>query len=181
MSSFPPTHVGSFDFTEALALPAQERLQRAVEQLRHWHEITDYESFCLFPPIPSYGASQAELDDLEAELEITLPADYRLFLSMWVYIDVDPMRIIWGVRHEGIYITDHPWAADRYPIPGTYLVMGMYRRFARSNSDHLVIKLDVPEQPVLVYLHECGPSLEFYAPNVSLALWRMVHESMQQA
>jgi hypothetical protein len=107
MAAFPTTHVGSFDFTEALALPPQERLRRAVEQLRQWHEITDYESFCFFPPIPSYSASQAELDDLEAELEITLPADYRLFLSMWVYMDVDPMRIIWGVRHEGIYSALH--------------------------------------------------------------------------
>jgi hypothetical protein len=181
VAAFPTTNVGTFDFAQALALSPRERLQHAIGQLRRWHQLTDYESSCFFPPIPSDGAAQAELDDLEAELEITLPTDYRLLLSMWVYIDVDPMRIIWGVRHEGIYITDHPWAADSYPVPGTYLVIGMYRRFASSDSDHLVIKLDAPEQPVLVYLHERGPSLEFYAPNVSLALWRMVHESMQQA
>jgi hypothetical protein len=178
MQEFPPSHITPFDFTEALALSVIGRLQQAVARLRQWHQAIDYEAICLVPPIPPDGATDDELDDLEAELGIVLPPDYRLLLRMWHYLVVDATTMIWGLGHEGIYITDRPWTADHYPTPGSYLVMGSYGSFA--DGDHLVIKLDSPTQPVLVYLHEDGPCLEFYAPNVSLALWRMVQELTQR-
>ena len=60
-------------------------------------------------------------------------------------------------------------------LPGRFLVFGDCWRFA--DGDQLMFRLDTPDCPVVLYLHEDRPpTVEPFAPSFSLALWRMVHE-----
>jgi len=61
-------------------------------------------------------------------------------------------------------------------IPGAFLAIGDYWRFA--DGDQLLLALDDSEQPVMAYFHEHEPRIEYFAPSVSLALWRLTHEEL---
>ncbi len=54
------------------------------------------------------------------------------------------------------------------------LVCGYNWSFA--DGDQLLIPLDIPDPPVVLYLHEHGPAFEVFAPSFALALWRLAHE-----
>jgi hypothetical protein len=163
--------VPPFDFAEALSHDVDKRLELSVENVRR--RLTAKGSWDLYdmPPVPPAGATEQELARLEASLGVPLPPEYRTFLTRWRYLIIGSGLQIWGFDHEGVGIGT-PWVSDTHPGGGTYLVFGDCWNYA--DGDQLLFDLNDPARPVLLYLHEHGPSFEQYAPSFSLALWRMV-------
>jgi hypothetical protein len=63
-----------FDFTEALGLTVMQRLERAVQAVRSFHEKRGYESSGI-PAISSAGATGVELNALGQQLGVELPGE----------------------------------------------------------------------------------------------------------
>jgi hypothetical protein len=175
MSDLPFRRLGGYDFGTALSLSVEDRLSVCVQQVREMHRESGYAGLCDLPPIPPAGASATELAELERVLGVPLPGEYRAFLARWRYLDVGTGLAIWGLDHEGVWI-GQPWVSAEHPARGRYLVFGDYWRL--GDGDQLMFQLDVPDMPVVVYLHgERPPAVEFFAPSFSLALWRLIHEA----
>jgi hypothetical protein len=164
--------IEDFDFTDALALPVDERMQECVSQVNQ--RLTDQGLLNIFdiPPIPSRGASEEEINDLGLRTGVPLPEEYAGFLRHWRYLIIGDGYQVWGFDHDGVTI-GWPWLSDQHHIGHKYLVFGHYWRYA--DGDQLLFDLDDPKTPVMAYLHEY-PLIEYYAPSFSLAFWRMVHE-----
>ena len=165
--------VKDFDFSDALRLTSQERMRSCVERVRNrLHDNGDWGVFGL-PPVPEVGASEEELKELEAQLGMRLPQEYRQFLQDWRYLAIEDGLQVWGFPQGGIGIGT-PWVSDEHRLGVTYLVFGYYWGFA--DGDQLMFDLSESNQEVVLYLHEHGLLYESFAPSFSLALWRMVDE-----
>lgn len=139
--------VEPYDFTEALALSVRVR-------------------FC--------GATESELTNLERNLGVQLPVEYRDFLTLCRYLKIADGCEIGGFDHDGVYVTECPWVYDKHRTGIQYLVFANYWQFA--DGDQLMFDLSDSTNPAIAYLHEHGPLFETYAPSFSFALWRLVHE-----
>lgn len=164
-----------FDFSTALCLPIEERLQHCLHTIKQLHANNGYPALCDFPPIPESGASSAEISALEYALACVLPEDYRHLLSVCRYVEITSGAAIYGLADTGVYNRGALCVVNDLVIRGRYLVIGDYWRFA--DGDQLLLALDDPAQPVMAYFHEYGPSIEYFAPSVSLALWRLVYDT----
>lgn len=168
-----PIIVGSFDFESARTHSPEGLLEVCVGTLEERHRASGYTALCELPPIPPTGASDVELTSLEQELGVALPSDYRLLLSRWRYLDLGAGLTIWGLDYEGVSI-GRPWVSDEHPMGGRWLVVGDY--WMHADGDQLMIELDSTDRAVMAYLHEYEGRTEYFAPSVSLALWRMLFE-----
>lgn len=173
LRAFAPAHVGEFDFSPVIGLSADVVLRQSIDSIGRTLAQTRYDRVSRMPPVPPRGAADHELTALESALGAELPADYRTLLSRFRYIRIDDGFSIYGFDWEGV-TTGGPWISARHPVQGRALVFGDYWRFA--DGDQLLQLIDVAGQPVVAYLHEHGPSVEFFAPSVLLALWRMANE-----
>lgn len=167
--------VPPYDFSEALALPIATRFERALQTARALVVDNSYQDISDFPCVPTTGASETELRDLESHLGVGLPVEYRQFLSRFRYLKIDDGCEVGGFDHHGIYVTERPWVSNEHRPQVPYLVFANYWRYA--DGDQLMFDLSEPTNGVVAYLHEHGPLFEKYAPSFSLALWRLVHES----
>jgi len=170
--------IESYDFSEALSWSVDERISRSLEVAARLVEENGYQGVSDFPCIPVTGATDKELDQLEIQLGVHLPHEYRVFLSRCRYLKIDDGIEIGGLDCEGTYVTERPWVSDTHRPSVRYLVFANYWRFA--DGDQLMFDLSSLNQPVIAYLHEHGPLFELYAPSFSLALWRLVQESTQR-
>jgi hypothetical protein len=173
MDPHPNQVIEDFDFTAALKLSADARMQSSVSLAQR--QLVDRGLLGIFgiPPIPPCGATDAELDGLRLKTGVPLPHEYAAFLRLWRYLILDDGYQIWGLDHKGVSIGS-PWFSDRHRTGHRYLVFGQYWRYA--DGDQLLFDLDDPDTPVVAYLREHGPLYERYAPSFSLALWRMADE-----
>jgi hypothetical protein len=165
-----------FDFAEALRYSSDERMRLCVDRVRdRFLDQGIWDTWASFgvPPVPSKGASEGELQRLESDRDVALPAEYRAFLAKWRYLVIGEGLKVWGLDHEGVSIS-WPWVSDQHRADVRYLVFGDY--FCYADGDQLMFDLSDPRQVVVAYLHEDGPLYEEFAPSFSLALWRMVHE-----
>lgn len=167
-------YVPDFDFREAKSLPLIERFHASIKRARLRLRRSGYQKVCGFPCIPEHGATDSELRGLETALHLPLPDEYRLFLALHRYLKIDDGYEIGGFDHDGTYVAEAPWVSERHREGTQYLVFANYWRYA--DGDQLMFDLSVATRPVIAYLHEHGPAFEFYAPSLSLALWRLVHE-----
>jgi hypothetical protein len=168
--------VPPFDFADALSYGPDERMRLCVDRV--WRRLSNaglWDIFLDIPPVPSNGASERELQGLEAGLGVPLPPEYRAFLSNWRYLIIDDGLKVWGFDHEGVSI-GRPWVSDLHRPDARYLVFGDYWGYA--DGDQLMFDLSEAHGAVVAYLHEHGPLYESFAPTFSLALWRMVHEDL---
>ena len=173
MASHTTRIVPAFDFAAAERLTERDRFEFCTERARQL--VTNgYQEISEYPCIPEAGASEAELQTLESELGISLPAEYRRFLSRCRYLKLSDGTEVGGFDHAGVYVTESPWVSDQHRKGVEYLVFANYWQYA--DGDQLMFDLSEPSRPVIAYLHEHGPLFEFYAPSFSLALWRLVHE-----
>jgi hypothetical protein len=166
--------VPAFDFTEAQRLSLTQRFERSIERAGQLLEANGYQGLSHFPCIPS-GASAAELEELESQVGMPLPQEYRQFLSHCRYLKLDDGLEVGGLDHEGVYPASSPWVSTEHRPGVEFLVFADYWRYA--DGDQLMFALSEPGQPVVAYLHSHGPLFEPYAPSFSLALWRLVHEA----
>ena len=163
-----------YDFSAALALPLPDRLDACLKALlsRGLEEVTFGVA-----PIPGEGATEAELREVERVNGEPLPPEYRSFLSLCRYLEIEDGLTIWGVgRADGDAPPDTlaPWVSEDHGTATPCWVIGDYWRYA--DGDQLLLLPDEPGQPVVLYRYEHGPTLEPFAPSFSLALWRIVHE-----
>ena len=164
--------VPAFDFREAIALPLAERFRICIDRAQEI--VSDgYAMLCDAPCVPG-GASETELEKMEAGLGVQLPDEYRQFLTVCRYLKIDDGTEVGGLDHDGLYVTEVPWVSNKHRPGVDYLVFAGYWRYA--DGDQLMFDLSEPSCPVIAYLHEHGPLFEFFAPSFSLALWRLVHE-----
>jgi hypothetical protein len=166
--------VPPFDFTSPERLSERERLRICLERAKEIVSSNGYQDISDFPCVPETGASDAELQTLESQLGISLPADYRRFLSLCRYLKLDDGQEVGGFDHAGLFVAQPPWVSDQHRKGVEYLVFANYWQYA--DGDQLMFDLSEPGTPVIAYLHEHGPLFEMYAPNFSFALWRLVHE-----
>ena len=176
MFTSPTPLLPTCDFAEAADLPIAERVGHCIETIKQRHREGDYLELTTLPPVPDVGASKAELDALEQQLSVKLPEDYRYLLTICRYIEIAPGACINGLDYDGVYLCGPINRIDDLAIPGTYLSIGDYYRFA--DGDQLLLALDQADHPVVAYFHEHGPRIEYFAPSVSLALWRLVYEQL---
>ena len=165
--------VPPFDFGAAESLALTERLRVCLDRARELVEITGYQEFVDQPCIPD-GATEAEVRQLQTDLGVALPEEYRQFLSLCRYLLIGDGRDIWGISRDDLAVTEKPWVSEAHRHGRRFLVFANYWRYA--DGDQLMFDLSERDQPVIAYLHEHGPLLEFFAPSFSLALWRWVHE-----
>jgi hypothetical protein len=173
MASHSDEVIPHFDFAEALSHELDERMRLCVDRVRDRLFDEGLWDIFLIPPVPSNGASEGELRDLESDLGVPLPSEYRAFLANWRYLIIDDGLKVWGLDHEGVSIGG-PWVSDQHRADVRYLVFGDYWGYA--DGDQLMFDLSGSHRTVVAYLHEHGPLYESFAPSFSLALWRMVHE-----
>ncbi len=164
--SIPP-----YDFAAALMFSPQQRLDRCVAVARE--RLTTIDVGDNLPAIPPCGASEEELTELARRLHVPVPEEYRLLLSNWRYLYFGPGLAIWGLSYHGVTV-GWPWVQAMPDRPGEYLIIGDYWRY--SDGDQLMLDLTDPEAAAFIYLHESGSSVEYFAPSLSLAVWRMIHE-----
>lgn len=179
MAQHTNTIVGQYDFSEAETLSVDDRITRSLEAARQLVADNGYQSFSDFPCVPKTGASDDEFAKLESDLDTQLPNEYRQFLSRCRYLKIDDGREIGGFDHNGLYATEIPWVSVDHRPSVQYLVFANYWHFA--DGDQLMFDLSDPSHAVVAYLHEHGPLYELYAPSFSLALWRLVHETEEEA
>ena len=165
-------YVEPYDFGAALQLTPQERLDTCIAKVRA--DIAGYQALFDYPLIPPVGASDQELEALEAELGVPLPTDYRLLLKQWRYLQISGDGCsIWGLPYKGISFGG-PWISEKH-VPGRkFMVIGEYWRYA--DGDQLMFDLQDRGIPVVMWLHEAGPRVEHFAPSLSLAVWRLVYD-----
>ena len=173
MASHPSRIVPLFDFREAKALSSLERFSHCLDQAK-CITASGYQGISDYPCVPEIGASESELKELEAQLGVPLPAEYRQFLSICRYLKIDDGCEVGGFDWNGVYVTESPWISGEHRKGVDYLVFANYWRYA--DGDQLMFDLSQTNPPVVAYLHEHGPLFEEYAPTFSLALWRLVHE-----
>ncbi len=162
----------TFDFGQVLESEPGERMRQCVRRVRDGLSPLEPWGDFELPPVPDAGASEDELGELESQLGVALPAEYRGFLRSWRYLEIGTGLQVCGLPHNGVSI-GAPRVWERQP--GTrYLVFGSYWRYA--DGDQLLFDLSEENPPVVAYLHEHGPLFEWFAPSFSLALWRMVAE-----
>jgi hypothetical protein len=164
-----------YDFSDALALSVQARLNHCVEELRWQANIWQQRWVDDVPPVPPSGALSEKLNHLEQQNETVLPAEYRDFLRLCRYVDLGNGIKIGGISHEdvnGVSDCNEPWLSDDHSANSAYWVIGDCWRYA--DGDQLLISVHSPI--VALYLHEYGPLIEPFAPSFSLALWRIIHE-----
>lgn len=171
--------VKPYDFSATSSLTVSERLARSLETARSLVISNGYQRLSDFPCVPTVGASEAEIAQLESELGIPLPREYRQFLAVCRYLKIEDGREVGGLDHNGVYVTEIPWVSDEHRADVPYLVFANYWRFA--DGDQLLFDLSDATHPVIAYLHEHGPLYESFAASFSLALWRLVHETQHQA
>ena len=177
MASHTSRIVPAFDFTEATNLPISERFRVCLERARRLVDENGYQRLSDYPCVPNEGATESELNELEAMLEVPVPSEYRQFLSICRYLTIDDTRDIGGFDHDGVHRGALLWTSDSHRPGVKYLVFGNYWRYA--DGDDLMIDLTEPTMPVIASLHEHGPLFEFFAASFSLALWRLVHEDFE--
>jgi hypothetical protein len=153
---------------EVLALPVGERLQRAVKRVQDFHDATGYQRLFSEPLIPASGLSERELRELEAEVGAELPAEYRLFLQSWRYLIVMTGYHVWGV---GGPFEPRPWVCTQH-VEGRRLLSCGDLSF-EADGDDLVLDLDDPAAPALVWLHDYQ-ELRPFAESFSLAICKVV-------
>lgn len=164
-----------YDFAEALALTAPERLTLCLKTLASREQM---ERMFGFSPVLNAGATEAELHEIERGNGELLPEEYRAFLSRCCCLELTDGLTICGVSHVDDDGIGSAWVSEDHGTDAPCWVVGDYWRYA--DGDQLLILPDEPEQPVVLYLHEQGPTLEVFAPCFSLALWRLVHEEMTE-
>jgi hypothetical protein len=164
--------VPHFDFAEPLGLTLADRLSRVSIRARSRRRAS-YEEDLGAPCVPD-GASDAELSALGRQLGIPLPNEYAAFLRLHRYLLLSDGLEVSSLDHDGVHYANSPWVSEEHMPGRRFLVMGDYWTYA--DGDQLLVDLDDPQASVLVYLHEDGPQLEPFAPSVSLAIWRLVHE-----
>ncbi len=152
-----------YNFDGPLQLTVEQRFKVTVQRVQKQHDDNGYAQFLELPPIAPSGFTPHELEDAEHRLGFSLPNDYSRFLLGWRYLDIDC----------GLRIGDS-WISEQHRPPYKYFVFADYWNYA--DGDQLMFDLNVPDTPVVLYLHEHGPLIEYFAPSFSLALWRMVHE-----
>jgi len=162
-----------YDFSAALALTPGERCQRCVAQIEEEYRRNGLGWWEDIPMVPPIGADQLEVEQLESNLGIALPIEYAWFLRQWCYLSGPTGMRIWGISYKNVSM-GRPWVSETHNAPHEYLVFGDYWNYA--DGDQLMFDLSIEETPVVAYLHEHGPLVEYFAPSFSLALWRMVHE-----
>ena len=164
-----------YNFGAALTLDVGDRLRRAVSEaesrLARAASIDDADP----PPIPPMGATETEIAGLEVELGFALPGDYRTLLRRWRYLDFGTGCNVWGFGYNGSSI-GRPWLSTEHRPPYRYLVFGDY--WAYGDGDQLLLDLNDPDTPVALYLHDHRGRIEYFAPTISLAVWRMVFEEL---
>jgi len=165
--------VPRYDFKPAEALPIETRFEESL-RLARVLVAAGYQELCDFPCIPG-GASEDELDRLEASLSVQLPKEFRQFLRLHRYLKMGDGFEIGGLTNGGIGVTAGIWLSREHRSNVPYLVFAEYWLY--SDGDQLMFDLSEPHQPVVAYLHEHGPAFELYAPSFSLALWRLLHEN----
>ena len=168
MKSQTPSPLHPFDLSPLESLTASERLDLAVTRAREL-VAGRYEQVADYPPIPPIGATPQELNHLERSIGTPLPAEYRLFLSRWRYLDCGTGLLFWGLPFEGVSLGS-PWVSEEHQPGKRYLVFADY--WAYADGDQLMFDLDDPSAPVVLYLHEHGPLIVSFAPSFSLALCR---------
>jgi hypothetical protein len=169
--------VTAFDFSEPLRMSVAERFDHCIARARDLAKT--YQSFSDYPCVPELGATESELAGMESALERPLPFEYRAFLSRCRYLKVDEGIEIGGLDYNGLYVTDKPWMSDKHRAGVEYFVFANYWMYA--DGDHLMFDMSDPDRPVIAYLHDHGPLFEAFAPSFSLALWRLLHEFVEQA
>lgn len=174
MASHSQDVVPKFDFCEAHGLSVSKRIRKCVREARQILRMNGYQKLCDYPCIPECGASSTELRELESDLGVSAPNEYRAFLEQHRYIKLDDGLEIGGFDNEGVYVTEQPWVSTKHRNGVKYLVFANYWRYA--DGDQLMFDLSQKSAPVIAYLHEHGPLFEMYAPSFSLALWRLTHE-----
>ncbi|TVS15873.1 MAG: hypothetical protein EA424_15195 [Planctomycetaceae bacterium] len=147
-------------------------MTRSIEKARERVTQSGYQPFSDFPCVPSIGATETELAQLEGDLGSSLPSEYRTFLALCRYLKIDDGCEIGGFDHEGVYVAEIPCVSDQRRPGVPYLVFANDWRFA--DGDQLMFDLSDSNNPVVASLHEHehGPLFEVYAPSFSLALWR---------
>jgi hypothetical protein len=168
--------VPTFDFSEPLQMSVTERFDHSLARARSLSKV--YQSFSDYPCVPARGATESELAEMEATLERQLPSEYRAFLARCRYLKVDDGIEVGGLDHNGLYVTERPWISDRHRTGIEYLVFANYWMYA--DGDQLMFDMSDPNGPVIAYLHDHGPLYETFAPSFSLALWRLLHEFVEQ-
>ena len=192
--SYTTTLLESYDFTDALALTLEERFNSCIKRIENFHRQIGYpapsarDAGCVLvemdeagsqishlqlpePPIPSTGTTQSEIEKFEGRLGITLPTEYSQFLRLWRYLDIYDGYRIWPPDSPNLKDLTPYISGDHRP-PYKYLLFGDYWNFA--DGDGLMFDLNTPQSPVVLYLHDYGPLIEYFAPSFSLALWRIV-------
>ncbi|MGO8747632.1 MAG: hypothetical protein ACLQNE_16800 [Thermoguttaceae bacterium] len=119
MPHFTQEIVPSFDFGAAEQISIARRLNQCIEAART--STARIRTLMEAPLVPELGASAVELTDLESELAIPLPFEYRQFLSQCRYFWLGDGRTIAGFHHEGLYIVDRPWLSTEH-LPGHRLL-----------------------------------------------------------
>ena len=120
-----------YDFSEALSLLVPERLDACLKALlsRGLEEVT-----LGVAPIPDEGATEAELREVERVNGEPLPPEYRAFLSLCRYLELDDGQTIWGVGHadgDGPADTFAPWVSEDHGTAAPCWVIGDYWRYRR--------------------------------------------------
>src|SRR4051812_25072902 len=96
------------DFAPALRLSPDERTRQCVDRVRERHITAGQWDLFGVPAVPDGGASGAEPRSPESELGVSLPAEYRAFLSRWRYLVLDDGLRVWGFDHDGLSV-GRPW------------------------------------------------------------------------
>ena len=169
----PARYLPAFDFSEVADRSLADRLSYALRMAQARVAESGYQEFCDFPCVPDQGASETELDDMEIDLGVELPAEYRAFLSICRYLKIADGLEIGGFDHEGIFVAEVPWISDKHREGVRYLVFANYGEF--GDGDQLMFDLADPARAVTAYLRGHEPRFETFAPSFSLALWRIVH------
>jgi hypothetical protein len=159
-----------YDFTEAISLSLDERFRRCIDRARELHQLWGLEEDDIVPPVPADGASDEVIGNWEQTYGERLPTEYRQFLSRCRHLLLSDGFRIYGFGDR----VRSPWISDEHRRGFTFLVIGEYWGYA--DGDQLMINMNVPEHPVVSYLHEENGATVDYAPSFSLALWRLVHE-----
>jgi len=164
--------VPRIDFSPVAELPVNAVLDICLRRIRTL--VAPLQQFFPEPMLPEPGGSDGEIAALERELDFSLPSDYRAFLrrARWAVLD-DGVQV-WGLDLNGASYGESLWISDQHHQSHRFLVFGYY--WAYADGDQLLIPVDDPDHPVVLYLHEHGPLFEYFAPSFSLALWRLVQE-----
>ena len=123
-------------------------------------------------PIPESGCSDNELSGLEQSIEMRLPGSYKDLLKEYRYLALSDSCSVLGIHREGEAGYGGPWLSDQHEEGHNWLVVGRYWRYA--DGDDLL--MDPETGAVYVYLHENEGRVEFFANNISAAVYRMVFE-----